>query len=128
MKNPSTGSIPEKDRDQEYEEVWLPGDDEDFKEDPLPGFPMLLETEHITRRVAAQRSRFMVFGSNSRFLSELKKKSTARIRVIRIPGKVIPSIQRDLRDCGVTESVIFPDLDGMGREIRQLWEQFVARD
>ena len=27
-----------------------------------------------------------------------------------------------LRDCGVTESVIFPDLDGLGRETKQIWE------
>jgi hypothetical protein len=28
----------------------------------------------------------------------------------------------ELRECGVTESVIFPDLDGLGREIKQVWE------
>jgi hypothetical protein len=27
----------------------------------------------------------------------------------------------ELRDCGVTESVIFPDLDGLGRKIKQIW-------
>ena len=31
-------------------------------------------------------------------------------------------IRRELRDCGVTESVIYPDLDGIGREITQIWE------
>jgi len=28
----------------------------------------------------------------------------------------------ELRECGVTESVIFPDLDGLGREMKQVWE------
>jgi len=30
-------------------------------------------------------------------------------------------IRYELRDAGVTESVIFPDLDGLGREIQQRW-------
>jgi hypothetical protein len=30
---------------------------------------------------------------------------------------------RELRDSGVTESVIYPDLDGLGREMKQLWEE-----
>ena len=28
----------------------------------------------------------------------------------------------ELRDAGITESVIYPDLDGLGREIKQTWE------
>jgi len=68
---PKTHSIPEDDRDEEYEEIWLPGDEEDFKEDPLPVQPFLLKTEQITRRVAAQRSRFMVFGSDQDYLRRL---------------------------------------------------------
>ena len=32
------------------------------------------------------------------------------------------SIKQQLREAGITESVIFPDLDGLGREMDQLWE------
>ena len=39
-----------------------------------------------------------------------------------VPG-CIPAIRTELRDGGITESVIFPDLDGLGREIHQLWEE-----
>jgi len=124
---PKTQLIPEVDRDGAYEEIWLPGDEEEFKEDPLPMQPFLLATEQITRRVAAQRSRFMVFGSESDYLRRLLARRDSRIRKIRIPGECIPKMQTDLRDCGITESVIFPDLDGMGREIKQLWQQFKAR-
>jgi hypothetical protein len=31
-------------------------------------------------------------------------------------------MRQELRGCGVTESVIYPDLDGLGREMRQLWD------
>lgn len=126
-RKPKTQLIPADDRDGAYEDTWLPGDEEDFKEDPLPMQPLLLATEQITRRVAAQRSRFMVFGAQPDFLRRLLGRKDSRIRKIRIPGECIPKMQTDLRDCGVTESVIFPDLDGVGREIKQLWQRFKAR-
>jgi hypothetical protein len=126
-KKPKTGQIDEDDRDGEYENIWLPGAKEDFDEDPLPEHPFLLDTEQITRRVASQRSRFMVFGADREFLRKLAQDGDARIRRLVFPGKSIPKIQDDIRDCGVTESVIFPDLDGVGRETRQRWQQFKAR-
>ncbi|MGA2602262.1 MAG: FRG domain-containing protein [Bryobacteraceae bacterium] len=124
---PKTKLIPEGEREEEYEQLWLPGDEDVFREDPLPTHPFLLRTEQITRRVAAQRSRFMVFGTDREYLRKLLRSKDAKIREIRIPAECIPKMQIDLRDCGITESVIFPDLDGMGREIKQLWQQFKAR-
>jgi len=35
--------------------------------------------------------------------------------------EIISKIRVDLRQSGVTESVVFPDLDGLGREIKQVW-------
>jgi hypothetical protein len=69
----------------------------------------------------------MVFGTDREYLRKLLRSKDAKIREIRIPAECIPKMQIDLRDCGITESVIFPDLDGMGREIKQLWQQFKAR-
>jgi hypothetical protein len=69
----------------------------------------------------------MVFGAEPGYLRRLLARPASRIRKIRIPGDCIRKMQIDLRDCGVTESVIFPDLDGMGREIKQLWQQFQVR-
>lgn len=124
---PKTQQIPEDDRDGKYEEIWLPGGEEDFEEDSLPDHPFLLDTEQITRRVAAQRSRFMVFGADPNYLRRLSDRKDSRIQKILIPGECVPKMQIDIRDCGVTESVIFPDLDGMGREVKQLWHQFKGR-
>jgi hypothetical protein len=126
-KKPKSQAIPEDDRDGEYEDIWLPGDKKDFEEDPLPAHPFLLLTEQITRRVAAQRSRFMVFGSNPNFLRTLMQNADSRIQKIMIPGDCISKMQIDLKDCGITESVIFPDLDGLGREVKQLWQLFKSR-
>ena len=84
---------------------------------------MVLDFPQITRRVAAQRSRFVVFGTDCEFLSKEFKRERSIIKRICIDGTCRRSIRRQLRDSGVTESVIYPDLDGVGREMKQLWEE-----
>jgi hypothetical protein len=108
--------------EDEWERTYLPSDEEDLIELPIPVVPLLLDFAHITRRVAAQRSRFMVFGTDPAWLSKELEKSDSSIWAIPIDGAVGSKIRLELRDSGVTESVIFPDLDGLGRELRQLWD------
>ena len=88
---------------------------------PLPPSPMVLTFPHITRRVAAQRSQFILFGSDPSWLSKEIRSLRSTIDVLRIDGKSAGVIRKQLREAGVTESVIFPDLDGLGREFHQLW-------
>lgn len=59
-----------KSREDEWEYAYLPSDKEDLEELPVPRVPLLLDFPHITRRVAAQRSRFIVFGTEPTWLSE----------------------------------------------------------
>jgi FRG domain-containing protein len=111
------------DRDPEdWDRLYLPMDDND---DPLlatPKSPLLWDSPHVSRRVAAQRSRFMIFGTDPLWLSELAKKRSARLDSVHIDATAIVEIKQGLRDAGITESVIFPDWDGLGRELRQVWE------
>lgn len=110
-------------RDREdWDRLYLPMDDDD---DPLlatPKSPLLWDSPHVSRRVAAQRSRFMIFGTDPDWLSNIAGQRSARIHSIHIPSDAIAGIKQDLRDAGVTESVVFPDWDGLGRELRQIWE------
>jgi hypothetical protein len=109
--------------ESDWDRLYLPSDEED-DEDPLlatPVIPILWDSPHVTRRVAAQRSRFMIFGTDPKWLSQLRKSPDARIEMISIPPASVPSIKQELRDAGVTESVVFPDLDGLGRELKQRW-------
>jgi hypothetical protein len=108
--------------EEEWEDVYLPGDYENLRELPIPVMPLVLDLPHITRRVAAQRSRFLVFGTDPTWLSKEFKKSDAVVREIVIESSSAQKIRLELRDSGITESVIYPDLDGLGRELRQLWE------
>jgi hypothetical protein len=108
---------------EEWARLYLPCDEEDEKEPLLatPEIPMLDDPRHISRRVAAQRSRFMIFGNDPEWLSELMKKPDSRITSISIPMRAIRSVQQELRDAGITESIVYPDLDGLGRELKQSW-------
>lgn len=110
--------------EDEWERLYLPSDEDDF-EDPLlatPVIPMLGNLPHVTRRVAAQRSQFMIFGTDPLFLRNLEKGKDSRLVPIRLPVRSVNRIKQELRDAGITESVVFPDLDGLGRELKQVWK------
>jgi hypothetical protein len=109
-------------KEDEWEDAYLPADEEDLAEMNVPRPPLVLRTDLITRRIAAQRSRFILFGTEPNWLSDEVKKTDSTIKVIEIAADSRPNIRQELRDCGVTESVIYPDLDGLGREMRQLWD------
>jgi hypothetical protein len=64
----------------------------------------------------------MVFGTDPTWLADESQKPDSSIQAITIDAGSAYKIRTELRDSGVTESVIFPDLDGLGREMRQLWE------
>ena len=109
--------------EDEWERSYLPPDDEEDRiELEIPKVPLLLEFPYITRRVAAQRSRFMVFGTDPNWLAQESQKPDSSIREITIDGRFSDQIRSELRFSGITESVIFPDLDGLGREMQQIWE------
>ncbi|MGO9012910.1 MAG: FRG domain-containing protein [Bryobacteraceae bacterium] len=108
--------------EDEWENGYLPADEDANTELPVPRPPLVLENTLITRRIAAQRSRFIVFGTDPAWLSEEFRKPDSTIGVIAIAAGSRKDLRQELRDCGVTESVIYPDLDGLGREMSQRWD------
>lgn len=109
--------------EDDWDRLYLPSDEDDFK-DPLlatPETPILWDSPHVTRRVAAQRSRFMIFGTDPLFLTRLEKEKGSRLVPIRVPVGSVSRIKQELKDAGITESVVYPDLDGLGRELNQAW-------
>jgi hypothetical protein len=116
-KHPSYGL-----NEDEWEDAYLPAREEVLAELNVPRPPLMLDFDRITRRIAAQRSRFVVFGTEPNWLSDEFKREDSTIKVITIDAASRSKIRQQLRDCGVTESVIYPDLDGLGREMKQLWE------
>jgi hypothetical protein len=110
-----------EDRD-EWDRIYLFDDEDEWKRTPLPAVPLVLDFYNITRRIAAQRSRFIVLGKRRAWLQTLSLKRMSRLKHVDIDRDRIPQIKRQLADAGITESVIFPDLDGVGREIKQQWQ------
>jgi hypothetical protein len=110
--------------EEDWERLYLPADEEDFKEPLLvtPQTPHLWDSPHLTRRVAAQRSRFMIFGTDPLWLVKLEKEEGSRLVSITIPVGSINRIKQEIKDSGITESVVYPDLDGLGRELKSVIE------
>jgi hypothetical protein len=111
-----------EDREDEWEFAYLPADKKEREKLPIPKLPLVLAFPHITRRVAAQRSRFVVFGEDPFWLEkEYEEQDFIKLIEIDPDPKNTSKMRIELRECGVTGSVIFPDLDGLGRE-KQVWE------
>lgn len=115
---------PGEEDEDEWDRLYLPSDEDDAKERLLdtPKIPLLVDSPHLTRRFAAQRSRLMLFGSDPTWVADIVNKRDSRIVSIDIPADTIDTVKAELREAGVTESVVFPDLDGLGRELKQVWE------
>lgn len=79
--------------------------------------PLAIEPPHIWQRLAAQRSHFTIFGRELDGLKTLGARKNSRLYQIRIDTRDLESFISDLRIAGITESSIFPDIDGLGREL-----------
>jgi hypothetical protein len=87
-----------------------------------PKFPMAIDPPHVDRRVAVQRSHFVLFGTRKNGLVELAKgRKEVKLLKIRITSSGIKKIRENLETCGISETTIFPDLEGLGRQVTEDW-------
>jgi hypothetical protein len=108
--------------------ILVPGDDALKGYRSAPSFsdmynhPVGLYGAHNSTRIVAQRGVFTIFGQNTNpmekiFVSEgFPANSLIKVTLTR---KVLPQIRRSILNHGITESVVFPDLDGLSREIKR---------
>jgi len=111
--------------DWEEAEAYLSEDE--FDNELLgPKFPLAIDPSHVARRFAAQRSRFTIFGRSIDGLVKMcssVKDSNCRLCRIRIKRAAVADMRRDLAMCGISESIIFPDLEGFGRELNAMFQE-----
>lgn len=91
-----------------------------------PKFPLAIDPSHVARRFAAQRSRFTIFGRSVNGLTKMcGKVAKSDCRLCRIPIRraAVAKMRRDLATCGISESTIFPDLEGFGRELNAMFQE-----
>ena len=98
---------------------WLPR--RFTKHADLPPGAIAIEPTHVVRRMSSQHSCFTIHGSDPAALDKLEVGKNPCLCKIVISKLAVQDIERDLRRCGIDESTIFPDLDGLGRSINARW-------
>jgi hypothetical protein len=89
---------------------------------PLPRLPAALRPPHIDRRIAVQLSAFTVHGSHPDGLVEVAARDRhARLVRLRIPKRRAKMIWDELDLFGVSETTVFPDLEGLARELKNTY-------
>lgn len=84
--------------------------------------PVAIYGAHNSPRIVAQRGAFVIFGQSTRGMEETYEKEnfpTASLMKFVVDRKVLPAVRSAVLANGVTESVVFPDLDGLSREINR---------
>jgi hypothetical protein len=79
--------------------------------------PLAIVPPYNSSRITAQRGTFTVHGSSNK---GLEKQFARRLAKIVIPKAAILQLRQALRTVGVSEFTLFPDLDGLCRDIRTL--------
>lgn len=84
--------------------------------------PVALYGAHNSRRIVAQRGVFTIFGKNTRPMEAIYEDEplpTDCLHRIELPAVAIPSLLESILAIGYVDSVIYPDLDGLAREIKR---------
>ena len=108
-------------------EPYLPDLEEAFEgREVRVRLPAAIEPAHVDRRLAAQASRFVIFGTTR----DLMKTKAARVTgsrrhigMFRIPKERVADAQNELVRYGVTTAALFPDLIGLGTELSSKWKK-----
>jgi len=85
--------------------------------------PVSIDPPHVARRVAAQHSRFTIHGTREDGLTEVGSEDNSRLVKITIPRAAIGPMRRDLLTCGIVDTTVFPDLEGLSRELTRYWSE-----
>ncbi|MGD1151557.1 MAG: FRG domain-containing protein [Syntrophales bacterium] len=88
----------------------------------LPDYPVALLPPHLDERIVSQQSVFIIFGKRRNGLVDIvKKKADKKPRLVKlcIDQRKLHYIRNQLATAGITESSLFPDLEGLARDIRR---------
>jgi hypothetical protein len=83
--------------------------------------PAAIRPTHASPRIAAQKGFFTIHGTERGALDRLSQSPADRgpqLRKLTIPKDGVADMRRDLAIAGVTETTVFPELDGLSRELK----------
>jgi hypothetical protein len=93
-----------------------------FSSEKLPKLPVAIFPPHITSRMSAQHSCFTIHGADPDGLERVSEMfPNPHIRKVVIPQSSILTLRIELDNCGIVETTLFPELDGLSRELVRKW-------
>lgn len=91
--------------------------------DLQPSLPIAIDPPHFTARVAVQRGHFTVFGSDPHGLARVAGRHVRMLAKLTIARRAVAQIRVDLGTCGIRDTSVFPDLEGLSRELVRLYAE-----
>jgi hypothetical protein len=92
-------------------------------------WPIAIEPPHIDRRIAAQGSKFVIFGTKKDMVESPAvnrprggKHKHAVLDKIIISRDIAEGLREELNQLGINERAMFPDLEGLGKHIAWEWK------
>jgi hypothetical protein len=108
--------------------VLTPGDSALNPYKPLTKFdemhihPVALYGAHNSPRIVAQRGVFTIFGQGTVSMEKVYDEDTfpkSSLTRLILPKDALPNMRRSILSHGITESVVFPDLEGLAKEMKR---------
>jgi hypothetical protein len=87
--------------------------------------PVAMYGAHNSPRIVAQRGVFTIFGQGTSAMEEVYDSDgfpVGCLTKVVLDKLVLPGIRKSLLKTGFTESVVFPDLDGLAKEIKRVFK------
>lgn len=93
-----------------------------YKRSPVPSQPIAITPRHINQRIVVQKSCFTIFGSSRDGLDGYcMSQKSPRLTKFVFPAGSAETILRSLNRAGISESSVFPDIEGLSRELNYTW-------
>jgi hypothetical protein len=93
-----------------------------FSGEDLPPYPVAVDPRFVAQRMLVQHSHFTIHGSDVRgideMLGELKIEDQFHMAHMDADEDAVDRLRWHLALLGITETSIFPDLEGLARELR----------
>ncbi|RYZ79832.1 MAG: FRG domain-containing protein, partial [Proteobacteria bacterium] len=91
----------------------------------MPKVPIMIYGSYNSPRIVAQRGGFALFGQGTEPMETVfidQQFPAGALTKIQIPHSNVDEIRQSLFRKGFTESVVFPDLEGLAKELRRVFE------
>lgn len=85
----------------------------------LPDYPVAVLPPLIDKRIVAQKSCFTIHGKKINGFEEMTEKfEDLRLVKLKIPDRAIEYIKYELLTTGITNTTIYPDLEGLAKDLK----------